>query len=175
MPKSVLLYELEKVRYLDLETFLFPVLFSHLKRLMVEIEIMLWNVCSHSEHVFETNTHCYYSMKYWRSWWHIFTSKIVTYTHYVLLFTLFTKSKILFLVILQHLRYLEALLQQFALSENVVTSQMKKGELARGNPKQSIVWKNAKFNFIGSTEETGWQRMAVQPTHHYPTPTPHPC
>ena len=26
--------------------------------------------CSYSEHVFESNTNCYYSMKYWRNWWH---------------------------------------------------------------------------------------------------------
>ena len=30
---------------------------------------MLLNGCSHSEYVFESNVHCYYSMKYWRSWW----------------------------------------------------------------------------------------------------------
>ena len=27
--------------------------------------------CSHSEHVIEANSHCYYSMKYWRNWWHL--------------------------------------------------------------------------------------------------------
>ena len=37
MPKSVLCYELDKVRYLDLESFLIPVLFSQIK--MVEIEL----------------------------------------------------------------------------------------------------------------------------------------
>ena len=28
--------------------------------------------CSHSEHVLESNTHCSFSMKYWRNWWHKF-------------------------------------------------------------------------------------------------------
>ena len=41
MPKSVLRYELDKVRYLDLESYLIPVLFSQIKRLMVEIELNL--------------------------------------------------------------------------------------------------------------------------------------
>ena len=31
---------------------------------------MLWNGCSHSGLFFEINTHCYYSMEYWRNWWH---------------------------------------------------------------------------------------------------------
>ena len=39
MPKSVLCYELDKVRYLNLETVVIPVLFSQIKRLMVEIEL----------------------------------------------------------------------------------------------------------------------------------------
>ena len=44
MPKSVLPYELDKVRYLDLEYYLIPVLFSQIKKLMIEIElnIMEW-------------------------------------------------------------------------------------------------------------------------------------
>ena len=44
MTKFVLYYELDKVRYLDLETYLIPVLFSQIKRLMVEIElnVMEW-------------------------------------------------------------------------------------------------------------------------------------
>ena len=28
------------------------------------------NGCSYCEHVFESNTHCYFSMTYWRNWWH---------------------------------------------------------------------------------------------------------
>ena len=34
-------------------------------------QIIIWNGCSLSEHIFETNVHCYYSMKYWRNWWQI--------------------------------------------------------------------------------------------------------
>ena len=30
--------------------------------------LILYNGCSHSEHIFESNTHCYFSMKYWRNW-----------------------------------------------------------------------------------------------------------
>ena len=34
--------------------------------------IILLNGCSYSEYVFESNVHCYYSMKYWRNWWHLY-------------------------------------------------------------------------------------------------------
>ena len=30
--------------------------------------LILQNGCSHFEYVFESNTHCCFSMKYWRSW-----------------------------------------------------------------------------------------------------------
>ena len=33
--------------------------------------LILWNGCSHSDLVFDTNTHCFFSMKYWRNWWDI--------------------------------------------------------------------------------------------------------
>ena len=36
-----------------------------------QLHIILQNGCSHSEYVFESNSHCYYSMEYWRNWWHI--------------------------------------------------------------------------------------------------------
>ena len=32
------------------------------------------NRCSHSKLVFKANTHCYFSMKYWRNWLHNSTS-----------------------------------------------------------------------------------------------------
>ena len=32
--------------------------------------LRLQNWCFHSECVFESNSQCYYSMKYWRNWWH---------------------------------------------------------------------------------------------------------
>ena len=38
VPKSVLSYELDNVRYFDLETYLIPVLLPQIKNLMVEIE-----------------------------------------------------------------------------------------------------------------------------------------
>ena len=36
--------------------------------------LILCNECSHSEHIFETNTHCYYSMKYRRNWWNSYAT-----------------------------------------------------------------------------------------------------
>ena len=41
-PMSVLRYELYKVRYLDLKSYLTPVLFFQIKRLMVEIEFNVY-------------------------------------------------------------------------------------------------------------------------------------
>ena len=35
------------------------------------------NGCFHSEFVFETNTHCNSSMKYWSNWWHALLSVTV--------------------------------------------------------------------------------------------------
>ena len=33
--------------------------------------VTIWrSYSSHSEYVFESNTHCFFSMKYWRNWWH---------------------------------------------------------------------------------------------------------
>ena len=32
---------------------------------------ILYNGCSHSEYVFEFKTHCCFSMKFWRNWWHL--------------------------------------------------------------------------------------------------------
>ena len=88
MAKSVLHYELDKVSYLVLETVSIPVLvsqifnsfcfklmsilfsFSKLQEVVGVVgvvKLILWNGCSHSKHVFETNTHSHYSMKYWRN------------------------------------------------------------------------------------------------------------
>ena len=50
MPKSVLHYELDKVRYLDQESFLCPVLFSQIKKLMVQRELNI-----HLDHRFKMN------------------------------------------------------------------------------------------------------------------------
>ena len=68
MPKSVLCYLLDKVRYFGLGTYLInPVLFSQIKRLMDEIRVkqLIW---FEDVKVFEANTHFYYIMKYWRNW-----------------------------------------------------------------------------------------------------------
>ena len=34
------------------------------------------NGCSHSEYVFESDTHCCFSIKYWRNWWHIWWEQV---------------------------------------------------------------------------------------------------
>ena len=60
--KSVLRYVLDKGQYFDLETSFTQSSFPY-----EEIDIEL-NRCSHSELVFETNTHCYCSINYWRNW-----------------------------------------------------------------------------------------------------------
>ena len=35
---------------------------------------IVWNGCSQYQLVFKTNTHFYFSMKYWRKWWHLYRS-----------------------------------------------------------------------------------------------------
>ena len=41
----------------------------------------LWNACYHSDYLFEANTHCYFSMKYWETG-NIYRQSLVKITNY---------------------------------------------------------------------------------------------
>ena len=55
-------------------------LYSSLPRKVLTI-----NGCSHSGYIFESNTNCHYSMKYWRNWWQKYCTIISGWMQIVIL------------------------------------------------------------------------------------------